>query len=124
MFQSAWGEQQECNVGLLCYSAGSLKILDYFRTKSVVPGARAVSFKEGRYHGHCTTRASLRHGSYSEGRVVVVVVEVPVRQKHFKWVFLQRVVDGKPAELVRALIAIADAKASIQMICLSAVSLL
>ena len=43
--ESAWVEQQEFNVGLLCYSAGSLKILDYFRTKSPVPGARADSFK-------------------------------------------------------------------------------
>ena len=38
------GVQQGCNLGQLCYSAGSLKILKEFRSYSPVPGARAVSF--------------------------------------------------------------------------------
>ena len=35
--------QQGCNLGPLCYSAGSLKILKEFRASPSVPGARAVS---------------------------------------------------------------------------------
>ena len=42
--ESAWGVQQGCNLGPLCYSAGSLKILKEFRVIPPVPGARAVSF--------------------------------------------------------------------------------
>ena len=42
--ESARGVQQGCNLGPLCYSAGSLKILKEFRASSPVPGARAVSF--------------------------------------------------------------------------------
>ena len=42
--ESARGVQQGCNLGPLCYSAGSLKILKEFRTNPPVPGARAVSF--------------------------------------------------------------------------------
>ena len=42
--ESARGVQQGCNLGLLCYSAGSLKILEEFRANPPVPGARAVSF--------------------------------------------------------------------------------
>ena len=42
--ESARGVQQGCNLGPLCYSAGSLKILKEFRANSTVPGARAVSF--------------------------------------------------------------------------------
>ena len=42
--ESARGVQQECNLGPLCYRAGSLKILKEFRAKPLVPGARAVSF--------------------------------------------------------------------------------
>ena len=41
---SARGVQQECNLGPLCYSAGSLKILNEFRANPPVPGARVVSF--------------------------------------------------------------------------------
>ena len=41
---SARGVQQGCNLGPLCYSAGSLKILKEFRANPPVPGARAVSF--------------------------------------------------------------------------------
>ena len=44
MVESARGVQQGCNLGPLCYSAGSLKILKEFRANSPVPGARAVSF--------------------------------------------------------------------------------
>ena len=36
--------QQECNLGPLCYSAGSLKILKEFRANPPLPGARAVPF--------------------------------------------------------------------------------
>ena len=42
--ESAHGVQQGCNLGPLCYSAGSLKILKKFRTNPPVPGAKAVSF--------------------------------------------------------------------------------
>ena len=42
--ESARGVQQGCNLGPLCYSAGSLKILNEFRANPPVPGARAVSF--------------------------------------------------------------------------------
>ena len=41
---SARGVQQGSNLGPLCYSAGSLKILREFRANPPVPGARAVSF--------------------------------------------------------------------------------
>ena len=42
--ESARGVQQGCNLGPLCYSTGSLKILKEFRANRPVPGARAVSF--------------------------------------------------------------------------------
>ena len=42
--KSAGGVQQGRNLGPLCYSAGSLKILKEFRVNPPVPGARAVSF--------------------------------------------------------------------------------
>ena len=41
---SARGVEQGCNLGPLCYSAGSLKILREFRANPPVPGARVVSF--------------------------------------------------------------------------------
>ena len=44
MVESARGVQQECSLGPLCYSAGSLKILKEFRANPPVPVARAVSF--------------------------------------------------------------------------------
>ena len=44
MVESARGVQQGCNLGPLCYSAGSLKILKEFRANPPVPGARAVLF--------------------------------------------------------------------------------
>ena len=44
VFESARGVQQGCNLGPLCYNAGSLKILNEFRANPPVPGARAVSF--------------------------------------------------------------------------------
>ena len=44
MVESARGVQQGCNLGPLCYSAGSLKILKEIRANPPVPGARAVSF--------------------------------------------------------------------------------
>ena len=42
--ESARGVPQGCNLGPLCYSAGSLKILKEFKANLPVPGARAVSF--------------------------------------------------------------------------------
>ena len=42
--ESARGVQQGCNLGSLCYSAGSLKIPKECRVNPPVPGARAVSF--------------------------------------------------------------------------------
>ena len=42
--ESARGVQQGCNLGSLCYSAGSLRILKESRDNPPVPGARAVSF--------------------------------------------------------------------------------
>ena len=44
MVESPRGVQQGCNLGPLCYSAGSLKILKEFRANPPVPGAREVSF--------------------------------------------------------------------------------
>ena len=44
MVESARGVQQGCNLGSLCYSAGSLKILKEFTANPPVPGARSVSF--------------------------------------------------------------------------------
>ena len=41
------GSTARCNLGPLCYSAGSLKILKEFRANPPVPGARAVSFIDG-----------------------------------------------------------------------------
>ena len=38
------GVQSGCNLGPVCYIAGSLKILKEFRANPPVPGARAVSF--------------------------------------------------------------------------------
>ena len=38
------GVQQGCNLGPLCYSSGSLKILKEFRANPPVPGARVISF--------------------------------------------------------------------------------
>ena len=42
--ESVRGVQQGCNLGTLCYGAGSLKILDESRANPPVPGARVVSF--------------------------------------------------------------------------------
>ena len=72
--ESARGVQQGYNLGPLCYSAGSLKILKEFRANPPVPGARAASFFDDitvilppecarsesgfvlrRHHGHSTT---------------------------------------------------------------------
>ena len=44
LVESARGVQQECMLGPLCYSAGSLKILKEVRANPPVPGARAASF--------------------------------------------------------------------------------
>ena len=44
MVESARGVQQGYNLGPLCYSAGSLKILKEFTINPPVTGARAVSF--------------------------------------------------------------------------------
>ena len=44
MVKSARGVQQGCNLGPLCYSAGSLKILKELRVNPPVPVARALSF--------------------------------------------------------------------------------
>ena len=44
MVESARGVQQGCNLGSLCYSAGSLKILKEFTANPPVPGASSVSF--------------------------------------------------------------------------------
>ncbi|CAN0398019.1 unnamed protein product, partial [Ascophyllum nodosum] len=48
------GVQQGCNLGPLCYSAGSLKILKEFRANPPVPGSES-GFVHRRYHGHSTT---------------------------------------------------------------------
>ena len=44
MVESTRGVQQGYNLGHLCYSAGSLKILKKFRINPPVTEARAVSF--------------------------------------------------------------------------------
>ena len=48
------------------------------------------------------------------------VVGVPVGTEHFKRDFLQEVVNGEPAELVRGLVSMEDAQASFQTLRLSA----
>ena len=42
VIESAWRVQQECNIGPLCYSVGSLKTLKEFRANPPVPGTRRV----------------------------------------------------------------------------------
>ena len=44
MVESVRGVPYGENLGPLCYSAGSLKILQEFRANPPVPGTRAVSF--------------------------------------------------------------------------------
>ena len=44
MVETAWGVQQGCNLGPLCYSSGSLKILKQIMANPPVSGAKAVSF--------------------------------------------------------------------------------
>ena len=44
MVETAWGVQQGCNLGPLCYSSGSLKILKTIMANPPVSGAKAVSF--------------------------------------------------------------------------------
>ena len=44
MVESAGGVQQGCNLGLLCYSSGSLNIIEEFRANPLVPGARVALF--------------------------------------------------------------------------------
>ena len=61
--ESARGVQQGYNLGPLCYSSGSLKILKEFRASPPVPGARAGSSIDD---GHSTTRFFSRYGSYRE----------------------------------------------------------
>ena len=50
------------------------------------------------------------------------VVGVPVGKYYFKLDFLQEVVNGDAAELVRALVPMEDAQTSCQILCLSAAS--
>ena len=58
MVESARGVQQGCNLGPLCYSAGSLKILKEFKANPPVPGARAVSFPQ-----RSPTHQTCKHGN-------------------------------------------------------------
>ena len=168
--ESARGVQQGCNLGPLCYSAGSLKILKEFRANPSVPGARAVSFidditivlppelsldmaatgkvtewlqerleVEGISLNRRKSQALLADGVGPEqlteeqrvamdttGLTVVRqgmrVVGVPVGTEQFQRDFLQEVANGKPAELVRALVPMEDAQASFQILRLSATS--
>ena len=50
------------------------------------------------------------------------IVGVPVGFEHFKRGFLQEVVNGEPAELIKALVPMEDAQASFQILRLSAAS--
>ena len=52
------------------------------------------------------------------------VVGVPVETEHFKRDLLKEVVNGEPAELVRALVPMEDTQASFQILCLSGASCL
>ena len=170
MVESARGVQQGCNLGPLCYSAGSLKILKEFRANPPVPGARAVSFidditvtlppelfldmsaigkvtewlqerlgAEGILLNQRKLQALLADGVGPEqlteeqrvamdttGLTVVRqgmrVVGVPVGTEQFQRDFLQEVVNGEPAELVRALVPMEDAQASFHILRLSATS--
>ena len=162
--ESARGVQQGCNLGPLCYSAGSLKILNEFRAYPPVPGARAVSFidditvilppelsldmaaigkvtewlqerlgVEGISLNRRKPQALLADGVGPEqlteeqrvamdttGLTVVRqgmrVVGVPVGTEQFQRDFLQKAVNGEPAELVRALVPMEDAQASFQIL--------
>ena len=65
---------------------------------------------------HNTQRAAYDDGCH---RLTMVrqgmrVAGVPVGTQHFKRDFLQKVVGGEPAELVRALVPMEDAQASFQ----------
>ena len=168
--ESARGVQQGYNLGPLCYSAGSLKILKEFRANPPVPGARAVSFidditvilppelsldttaigkvtewlqerlgVEGISLNRRKSQALLADGFGPEqlteeqrvamdttGLTVVRqgmrVVGVPVGIEQFQRDFLQEAVNGKPAELVRALVPTEEAQASFYILRLSATS--
>ena len=59
--ESARGVQQGCNLGPVCYSAGSLKILKEIQGYST--GARSESgFVHRLHHGHSTTGTFSRYG--------------------------------------------------------------
>ena len=156
MVESARGVQQGCNLGPLCYSEGSLKILKEFRTNPPVPGAKVVSFidditiilppelsldtaaiaavtewlqerlgKEGISLNRRKSQALLAGGvgpdHLTEKRGVEMeltglavvgqgmkVVGVPVGTEQFQRDFVQEVVYGEPAKLVRALVPMED----------------
>ena len=66
MVESALGVQQGCNLGPICYSAGSLMILKEFKANPPV-GARSESgFVHRQQHGNSTTGTFSRYGSYRE----------------------------------------------------------
>ena len=170
MVESAWGVQQGYNLGPLCSSAGSLKILKEFRATPPVPGARVVSFidditvilspelsldmtavgkvaewlqerlgVDGISENRRKSKALLADGvgpehlteekrtAMDSTRLTVVrqgmrAVGEPVRTEQFKRDFLQEVVNGEPAELVRAFVSMGDTQASFQILRLSAAS--
>ena len=163
MVESARGVEQGCNLGPLCYSAGSLKTLKEFRANPPVPGARAVSVIDditailppelaldmaaiGKVTEWLQERLGVEDISLNRRKLQALladgvgpeqlaeeqrvamdttgltvvrqgmrVVEVPVGTEQFQHDFLQDVVNGEPAELVRALVSMEDAQASFQI---------
>ena len=137
--ESARGVQQGCNLGPLCYSAGSLKILKEFRANPPVPGARAVPFIDditvilppelsldmaaiGKVTKWLHERVAMDITGLTVVRQGMRVVGVPVGTEQFQRDFLQEAVNGEPAELVRVLVPMEDAQASFQILRLSATS--
>ena len=170
MVESARVVQQGCNLGPLCYSAGSLKTLKEFGANPSVPGVRAVSFIDditgilptefsldmaaiGKVTEWLQERLGVEGISLNRRKFQVLladgvgpeqlteeqrvamgttgltlvqqgmgVVGVPVRTEQFQRDFLQKAVNGEPAELVRALVPREDAQASFQILRLSVTS--
>ena len=65
MVKSTRRRQQGCDLDSLCYSTGSVKILEEFSAKLPVPGARVVSFIDD-ITSHSATGALPRHGHYND----------------------------------------------------------
>ena len=129
--ESARGVQQISNLGPLCYSAGSLKILKEFRANPLVPGARAVSFIDD-ITVILPPELSLDMaaiGKVTEWLQECLGVEgISLKRRKSQALLAdgvgpeQEAVNGEPAELVRALVPMEGAQASFQILRLSGIS--